>query len=75
MQKKIEYLAYYSLGLVGYEVGLSNYGETASYCYMSTTGPKPYGRRAKIRMTTKGGVYFLINSRHIHLDECLQKNK
>lgn len=71
MQNKIKYPAYYSLGLVG----LSNDRETASYCYMSTTGPEPYGRRTKIRMTTKGRVYFHINGLRIHLDECLRKNK
>lgn len=74
MQDKIEYPAYYSLGLVGYEVGVSNDGETALYRYVSTTGPETCGHRAKIRMTTKGRAYFLINGRRIHLDECLRKD-
>ena len=74
MDKKIEYPAYYSLGLVGYEVGISSDRETAFYHYVSTTGPEPCGHRAKIRVTTKGRPYFLINGRRIHLDECLRKN-
>lgn len=74
MQDKIKYPAYYSLGLVGYEVGVSNDGKTAFYRYVGTTGPEPYGHRVKIRMTTKGRAYFLINGRRIHLDECLRKN-
>lgn len=74
MQEKIEYPAYYSLGLVGYEVGISNDGETAFYRYVGMTGPEPNGHRAKIHMTAKGKAYFLINGRRIHLDECLLKN-
>ena len=74
MQNKIEYPAYYCMGLVGYEVGVSSDGETAFYRYVSTTGPEPRGHRAKIRITTKGRPYFLINGRRIHLDDCLRKN-
>lgn len=74
MRDAIDYPAYYSMGLVGYEVGVSKDGETAFYRYVNTTGPEPNGHRAKVRYTVNGRPYFLIRGRRIHLDECLRKN-
>ena len=72
--KKVNYAAYYSLGLTGYEVGVSDDGETAFYRYINLGGGKPYGQRAKIRCTSKGRPYFKANGRRIHLDQCLRKD-
>lgn len=72
--KEVNYVAYYSMGLAGYEVGVSDDGETAFYRYINPGGGKPYGQHAKIRYTSKGRAYFLANGRRIHLDQCLRKD-
>ena len=40
--KEVNYVAYYSMGLAGYEVGVSDDGETAFYRYINPSGGKPY---------------------------------
>lgn len=65
--------AYYSMGYVGYEVGVDGSGENAYYRFVGCNEPDRI-HRSKIRYTRNGDAYFLANGRRIRLNECLRKN-
>ena len=66
-------IAYYAMGLVGYEILEAN-DEQVTYRYIGVSSGKPAVQHAKVRHTNSGRAYFLASGRRIHLDECLRTN-
>jgi hypothetical protein len=64
---------YYSLGLCGYEVEISDDGESAHYRFVGLDKEQPR-YRSKIYYTRKGRPYLRTHYNRIYLDECLRSD-
>lgn len=70
----LDFSAYYSLGLCGFEIAVDETGTRVYYRFVGMTGPKPVVQQSKVYSAASGRRYFRVSGRRIYLDKCMRRD-